>query len=387
MKCILRSLLLCVGLTVSLGALSNGENEREDRGDNRPHMERRVEHRFGSDHFAAGSELIISQPVAGDLIAGGGKVEVQTETGGDAILTGGSVRVNGNVGGSLFLAGGQLVVNGAVGRNVRVGGGQVTLGPSSGVDGNLSVAGGDVALKGRVNGYVQAGGGKLLIDGVVNGDVEARAGELVLGPNARIGGKLRYASREPLKRDPAAQVQGEVERIDITGGWPVPEDIERGMGRSGSWIWTLGLLVVAGFMALALPGFTERVSTLWRARFPMSLLLGFVLTVCLPVAALLLMATLIGVPLGLVTLMVYPVLLLLGYVSSGVALGVWVATSLNQPWNEGGMGRMLTAVLGMLAIGLLARVPWLGGLVMLLALLAGVGALVLQGWRFARPSA
>ena len=386
MKSIWRSLLLVAGLTASLAAIANGETHREGR-HGESQGEQRVERTFGSDHFAAGSELSISQPVAGDLIAGGGKVGVQTDVGGDAILTGGSVQVNGRVGESLFLAGGQLVVNGSVGRNARVGGGQVSLGPSSVIGGNLSVGGGDVALKGRVKGYVQAGGGKVLIDGVVDGDVEARAGQLTLGPNARIGGQLRYASREPLQRDPAAQVQGEVERINITGGWPVPEDIERGMGRSGSWIWTLGLLVVAGFMALTLPGFTERVATLWRARFPMSLLLGFVLIVCLPVAALLLMATIIGVPLGLVTLMVYPVLLLLGYVSSGVALGAWAATRLNPTWSQSGMGRVLTAMLGMLAMGLLARVPWLGGLVMFLALLAGVGALVLQGWRSTRPAA
>ena len=386
MKSIWRSLLLVAGLTASLAVMANDENDREERHD-KPHGEQRVERSFGSDHFAAGSELSISQPVVGDLIAGGGKVEVQTDIGGDAVLTGGSVRVDGRVGESLFLAGGQLVVNGLVGRNARVGGGQVSLGPSSVIDGNLSVGGGDIALKGRVKGYVQAGGGKVLIDGVVDGDVEARAGQLTLGPNARIGGKLRYASREPLQRDPAAQVQGEVERINITGGWPVPEDIERGMGRGGSWIWTLGLLVVAGFMALALPGFTERVATLWRTRFPMSLLLGFVLIVCLPVAALLLMATLIGVPLGLVALMIYPVVLLLGYVSSGVALGAWAASRLNHAWNQSGRGRLLTAVLGMLAMGLLARVPWLGGLVMFLALLAGVGALVLQGWRSTRPAA
>jgi hypothetical protein len=87
------------------------------------------------------------------------------------------------------------------------------------------------------------------------------------------------------------------------------------------------------------------------------------------------------VPLGLLTLTAYPILLLLGYVCSGIALGLWAATRLNQPLGRGGAGRVATAVLGMLAIGLLARVPFLGGLVMGLALLAGLGALVLQFWR------
>jgi cytoskeletal protein CcmA (bactofilin family) len=390
MKRLLGSLCVAaMALTASVGAMADEKTEGSE-GLEKPHQQQRLERRFGGDLFAASNQLLVSQPVAGDLIAGGGQVEVKADVGGDAIIMGGSLRLDGDVTESLFLAGGQVVVNGKAGRNARVGGGQVEFGPSSQVGGNLSVGGGDVALKGRVNGYLQAAGGKVLIDGVVAGDVEARAGELTLGPNARITGKLRYASREPLQRDPAAQVQGDVERIGIPGGWPVPEEVERrvrgSVSGSASWIWTVGLLVVAGAMAAALPGFTERVATIWRNRFPMSLLLGFVLMVCLPVVAVLFLATLIGVPLGLLTLAAYPILLVLGYVSSGMALGVWASTGLNHPLGRGGAGRVAAAVLGMLAIGLLARLPFLGGPVMGLALLAGLGALALQFWRSNRPT-
>lgn len=377
---------LMIGLATAASFASDEEGKRDER-QSTPPLAQRIERSFGSDHFAAGNSLSISVPVAGDLIASGGKLETQADIGGDAVLAGGDVRMDGRVDANLFLIGGQLRVNGKVGRNARVGGGQIEFGPSSEVNGNLSVGGGNVSLKGRVSGYLQAGGGKVLIDGPVGGDVEARAGELILGPNARIGGKLRYASREPLQRDPAAQVQGDVERINIKGGWPVPEDVERGMGRAGSWIWTLGLMVLAGVLVAVLPGFFERMTNTWRSRFPMALLLGFVLMVCLPIGAVLFMATLIGAPLGLITLTAYPILLLLGYVSSGVALGMGVATRLNQPLGQGATGRVATAVLGVLAIGLLARVPFLGGLVMFLALLTGLGALVLQAWRSTRSTA
>lgn len=349
--------------------------------------ERRVETDFDSDHFAAGSEVVVARPVAGDLIAGGGKLDVRADVAGDAVLTGGEVRVDGRVGESLYLMGGKLSVNGAVGRNARLGGGQVDLGVPAEVAGNLSVAGGEVNLKGRVNGYLQVAGGKVLLDGIVGGDVEARTGELTLGPNARITGKLRYASRNDMRRDPAAQVQGPVERVPVEGGWPVPEDMERGMGRSGSWIWTLGLLVLAGVLVMALPGFSGRLAETLRTRFPVSLLLGFVLLVCLPVAAVLMMITLIGVPLGLLTMVLYPALLLLGYVCSGVALGDWLGKRFRLPLSQGSLGRVAAAVLGVLVIGLLARVPWLGGLVMAVALLAGLGALAMQAWQSSRKAA
>lgn len=381
-----RWLLGCLLFALACSAWADDKEDSRERHEGMG-TEQRVERDFGHDHFAAGRTVTVAQRVVGDLIVGGGKIIVQSEIGGDAVIAGGNVRVDGRVGESLFLGGGQVVVNGKVARNARVAGGQIEFGPSSEVAGNLSVGGGEVTLKGRVYGYLQAAGGKVLIDGVVDGDVEARAGELTLGPNARIAGTLRYASREAIQRDPAAQVQGQVERVEVEGGWPVPEDVERGMGRSGGWIWTLGLLVLAGVMVWAMPRFFVRVAETWRTRLPMSLLLGFVLLVCVPVAAVLCLITIIGVPLGLLTMALYPVLLLLGYVCTGIGLGQWGAARLRPTWSRSSVGQVTAAVLGVLVLGLLARVPWLGGVVMFVALLAGLGALGLQAWKSSRGSA
>jgi cytoskeletal protein CcmA (bactofilin family) len=366
-----------LGLLCCVVALSAMADEKEQR----------VERDLGSDHFAAGRTVNVAQPVAGDLIAAGGKVEVNGHVSGDAVLSGGEVRLNSNVAQGLYMAGGRVWVNGNVGRNVRVAGGQVEQGTKSIIDGNLSVGGGKVRLMGQVKGYVQAAGGEVFIDSVVGGDVEARSGQVTLGPNARIIGKLRYASREAIKRDPAAQVTGGVDQIAVAGGWPLPEDVERGMGRSGGWIWTIGLLLVAGVLVAAFPGFYTRVATTWRERFPMSLLLGFVMLVCIPVAAVLFFITIIGVPLGLLTLASYFMLLIVGYVNSGIALGAWAATRWSKAPATGRAWRAGAAMLGVLAVGLLARLPWAGGVVMLVALLAGLGAFGLQAWRSASSNA
>lgn len=77
---------------------------------------------------------------------------------------------------------------------------------------------GRVTLLGAETGYVHAAGGSVYINGPVGDDVLSHAGSVQLGPGARIAGRLRYASREELKRDLAAQVAGGVERIDFTDG-------------------------------------------------------------------------------------------------------------------------------------------------------------------------
>jgi hypothetical protein len=110
----------------------------------------------------------------------------------------------------------------------------------------------------------------------------------------------------------------------------------------------------------------------------MSLLLGFIALACIPVAALILMFTLIGVPLALLVIALYLALLLVGYVSTGIGLGAWALAKLKSDRAEAKWWRIGAAVLGVLAISLLGRLPYVGVLVVLAGLLIGLGAVLLQ---------
>lgn len=336
-----------------------------------------VERNLGTDHFTAGCPVKISQPVAGDLIAAGCNVDIDASVGGDAALAGGHVALNANIGQGIYAAAGQLAINGAIGRNARVAGGQVEFGPKSDVAGNVSVAGGQVTLKGNVKGYVQASGGQVLIDGVIGGDVETTSGKIELGPNARIGGKLRYASQEDLKLDPGAKVQGATERMELGKGAHTQWSAREGVGRGG-WLWTAGLLVLAAALVAALPRFYAGVAETLQSRVGMSLLLGFVALICVPVAALVFLITLIGIPLGLLTILLYLILLIVGYVSTGISIGDGALRRFVGDQGKAAAARIFAAVLGVLFVALLARIPWIGGWIGFAALLAGLGALALQ---------
>jgi len=338
----------------------------------------RVDRAPGADRFTAGCPVRVEQPLPADAFLAGCSVEVGAAIGGDALVLGGHVRVGAPVGQSLYAAGGQLSIDTTVARNVRIAGGQVVFGTRSEVAGNVLVAGGDLRLEGTVKGEVRAAGGRVRIDGTVGGDVVATAGTLELGPNARIAGQVRYASREDLRRDAAARVGGDVQRRVLEGGWPVPERAERSVGGAGGWIWSLGLMALAAVLVAAAPGVQARLARMLRTRAGMSLLVGFVALVCVPVAAAMLAFTLIGVPLALMTAALYFVLLVLGYVSSGVALGLWALGRLRAERADARAWQIGAAVLGVLAISLLGRLPLVGTAVVLAALLAGVGALLLQ---------
>ncbi|HET9652707.1 MAG TPA: hypothetical protein VFP36_10965, partial [Usitatibacter sp.] len=95
------------------------------------------------------------------------------------------------------------------------------------------------------------------------------------------------------------------------------------------------------------------------------------------VAAVLLLVTVIGIPLAFVVLLGYFLLLIVGYVSTAVGLGEAAlararpADAMRSSW------RVLFAMAAMLVLTLLARIPYLGGFVVLVAMLAGIGAVLM----------
>jgi hypothetical protein len=110
----------------------------------------------------------------------------------------------------------------------------------------------------------------------------------------------------------------------------------------------------------------------------MTLLMGFILLVCVPAAVLFLIVTIIGIPLALLTLWLYLVLLLVGYTVGCIAIAEWLLSRF-KPQSAGRTGlRIAVAVLAVLLVTLLTRIPVLGGVLGFLLLLWGIGAIGLQ---------
>ena len=295
---------------------------------------------FGPDRFAVGGRVLQTEPVDGDVLAAGGRV----------------------------------LVDARIGHNVRAAGGRVEIGEKALVEGNASLAGGRIVVRGPVKGHLQAAGGRVLIDSAIDGDVFAACGKLELGPHARIGGKLTYRAQEEMTRDSAAQVAG---AIDYR---PSARDIThppRGNRWTRGWLWTAGLALLAILLAGALPAASERVGGQLRAHPWLSLLAGLVVLICMPVAAVIVMLTIIGIPLGLLAILAYLALMLIGYVAAAVTLGEMALARAQPGIAAPTVSRMLAAALAVLVLALLARVPFVGGFVVLATLLFGIGALVL----------
>jgi len=349
-----------------------------------------VTHEFGSDYFGAGGMLNLTDAVQGDAMLVGGHVTTASEVKGDLVAVGGEVSIGGAVGDDLYAAGGSVQFDAIVNGNARVAGGDVSVGPATIVAGGVSLTGGQIEFEGVAHKYLQASGGTVRIDGEVVGDAEVRAKELVIGPTARIGGRLVYRGPiEPTVPEGAVITGGlEFHEEDASRYFEdVQPEVRDAATGVGTFLWFLGVFVAGALFVVLLPGFTsEAAAAIGRKPLP-SLGLGLAILVCVPFVAVVLLITIIGIPLALLLMSLYLLVLFLGWVTAALFVAQRGLEAL-RPGKAVTRGWQLFALLlGLLALWLLRQVPLLGGLIGFIALLAGIGALTWRAFNGRRAAA
>lgn len=326
-----------------------------------------------NDTFMAGDRIATAGDVGGASVLAGGRIDAAARVNGDAVMLGGQISVSGDTRDDLYAVGGDVVVSGSVGHNARLAGGQLTIGRTAVIAGDLSLAGGQVDITGKVDGDVNVAGGRVNLNGPISGDATVRAGELIVGPDARIAGRLRYQAKEGATIDPAARIGGPVEVLseNWSHGWMGYRVGSPGTG------W-LGVLIVGIILILAWPKLGGQVLAQWRERTGAALGWGALGLFATPVVMVLCAITIIGLPLAVVLLLAYLLALLVGYVSGLVALGQWALARFAPTHAAAVAWQILALALAVVVIGILRRIPGVGVLVWPIVVMIGLGALFLE---------
>ena len=349
-----------------------------------------VTHETGPDYFGAGGMLNLTDRVEGDAILAGGQVTTASEITGDLMAVGGEVSVAGAIGDDLNAAGGTVRLDAIVNGNVRLAGGEVNVGPATIVAGGVSINGGQIEFQGVAQQYLKASGASVRLDGEVIGDVEVRARELLIGPSARIGGRLVYhGPSEPTVPEGAVIGGIEFHPSDIGRQFqevdPAVRDAATGLG---TFLWFLGMFLAGALFVLLLPGFTsEAAAAIGRKPWP-SLGLGLAILLCVPFVAVVLLVTIIGIPVALLLMSLYLLVLFLGWITTAlfVAQRGLAALRPSRPLVTRG-GQLLALLAGLVVLWLLRQLPLVGGLIGFVALLAGIGALAWRTFNGSRAAA
>ena len=326
---------------------------------------------IANDLIVMAKTVRIEGTIEGDLIALAQSVTVNGHVAGDVLVAAQRLDVNGRVDGSVRAAGEFHDLNGSIGRNVTVFGEMVQLHAGAEVEGSFTSASESSNLAGRVGRDVIIFAETAELDGAVGGGARLFGERLVIGPHAAIQGEIRIHGAEEPEVSPEANLTTPPE-IEPFEEPPTHVTAATFLWRFLAW----SAAFVYGMMVFLLaPRFFGSVLQS-MPRYGIAIGIGAAALVTIPVLAVIVCLTLVGLPLGLLGLAVYAVAIY----SAQVFVGAWLGQRLlGQPTSKGQtIGRL---AVGLALIHLVRLIPLVGSVVSLVVSLWGLGALLLGIFR------
>jgi tetrahydromethanopterin S-methyltransferase subunit G len=221
---------------------------------------------------------------------------------------------------------------------------------------------GPALVEGTVREALVVFNGDTEIVGTVREDVVVFNGTVVVRSGAEIGGDL--VTRGTPRVEEGATIRGErdsvVTRFDF--------EMSGFAGRIAWWVGYSISVLILGLLLLAFaPQLFAAVRDTARERLGSSIGWGVGLFFLLPIGSVLLLVTVVGIPLGIFTLLALAFIYTLGYVVATVAAGSMIMRS--SP------SRYVVFLVGWVVLRLVALIPFLGGWLWFIASVWGLGLL------------
>jgi hypothetical protein len=266
-------------------------------------------------------------------------------------------------------------LNGTVAKNVMAWTEHLRIDSKALVGGSLMVGTNLGELNGKVGGDVMAFAKIVEVEGSLGRNFKMEGESLRIGPGAEVAGYTKFWGRHPAEVSPTAKL---AEPVQFTLRKHGPDYAtaryywHRVLGWGASFVFGLAILLIA-------PAFFYDVASACKRVGPTAGL-GVLFLLATPIAAILVCFTLVGLPVGISTLLLW----MISIYSAQVFVGAWLGEKIL------GTGTGLGPMIGRLALGLaiirvLAMLPYLGGLVMFLAVIWGLGALALATYKRLHP--
>ncbi|MEG0856635.1 MAG: hypothetical protein RSG52_09145 [Terrisporobacter sp.] len=300
------------------------------------------------DIYSSGNNIIIEENVGGDVIAGGETIDIKSE------------KVNGNIRTLSRI----LNINSKNIKNITSGAQKINIGKNTSAKG-LYLSGEEINFKGSCEGFY-ATGGTIIINGKVNGDVNVTCNEFIIADNGDITGKIKVKAN----KDPVVNSKVTVDDIDFTkiNNEKTQNQISTFLG-VGTVISLLASMLVGLVVYLIFKKFFINSDLIIRKE-PLHIVLGgiasFILT---PLVSMLLFITIIGLPLGIISLISYFIIVYLSPVISGIILGR-LALKDKNPY--------LQVIVGILLIRALSLMPYLGTFIWVLSGMLSLGLITYE---------
>ena len=314
--------------------------------------------------------------------------------------------------GSVFLSGDFVAISEEIDGDLIATGETISIGHKAEINGNARLTARAVAIEGEIDGDVDIRAANALLNGEIKGNVTFRGSELTVGPEAEIGGNVEYTASKPAIIDDSAEIDGDIARVmgdaerraqawrDGEAG--TPRDAERSERRADwaerradrrderrdalldltppgyemSLMGALFFALLAGGFAWWRPGSLVAMREAVAAAPAFAALVGLFWLVGLPVLAVLAAITIVGLPISVLLIFLWPIGMIAGMAGAVTLIASWLTgpLHLDVATRE---GRLIAIGIAAVLLWVAISIPVLGGIVWLAAVLAGVGGIFL----------
>lgn len=319
-----------------------------------------------------------SDYVQDDVYMSGSSIVDTSVTDGDLVVAGGTILLNGTVMEDVLAAGGTVTLGSAVSDDVRVAGGTVTVqGPIEGdaviaagqivlhgdhISGDALLAGGNITINTQVLGKAYIAGGTVYINAPIGKNTTVYAETLTLGPNARLEGNLKYTSANKVVIEPGAQIIGTIEYTSNSQNLADMRAMVQDGVLGAAIVWLILKFLMILFFALCVGyGLKQYSKKLVHDAVENPLYhvgVGLAWLVLLPVASILSLVTVIGIPFGIIGLLLYAALLIFAAMLPPLLIGPIVYRFISK--SKEYVIDWKTITLGTVLYFLLALIPIIG---------------------------
>ncbi|HUJ32918.1 MAG TPA: hypothetical protein VLY23_16670 [Candidatus Acidoferrum sp.] len=329
-----------------------------------------------TDLMVASERTEIDGTVDGDLIVWSQVVIVNGHVKGDILGFAQELRVNGPVDGNVRAFAENTDISAAVGKNLMAWTKVLNLEQKGSVGGSVTVGSTDASLGGTIGGDVMGFTHAMEINSTVGGNVKVHGDYLTIGSGAEVKGHVRYEGRNEPEVAQGAKV-GAIERII---GKSPSEPTYRGAHFYVHHIilWGVGFVYGLAFLLL-MPAFYADATAECKKYAPAAGF-GVLFLFATPIAAVIACCTIVGIAVGIATLLLYAIAM---YTSTIFVAG-WLGEVLlgARPGMGAAIGRL---ALGLFILHVLRVLPYVGGWILLAAMIWGLGAMVLTIYKRLRP--
>jgi|GEM_PF-4289062 len=342
------------------------------------------EQKYYGNLYVVGNSLRLEGEVMGDVYVAANELVINGVVHGDVLGVARVLTINGTVDGNVRVATQELEVYGTIERNMSLLADQATIRDTANIKGTVTGIATNLIVLGVVSDSIEGSYTNILLASTVGRNVNVKitndfdTGLHVLA-TARIAGDLQYTALQPAKVAKGSVISGDTTYNMTAAGnehlWSID------LGDSNWWLARLGYFASLLLVAILLWRLSDKrwreVGDIMILQPRKSLWYGLLFLVFAPVAALLLIVSLIGLPVGLVIAVFY-----------GMAWYFFPAWTILYITNL--MGQRVQAVkllpvvwqmmLGLIIIIILGQLSFVGVFFSLLLFILTTGALI-ESWR------